>query len=154
MQASIVVLGTDTNLVCVYTVREMKIGAHGTLCKLPLGDSAIFSFRYTESISCTIEYELRTDKTTEAAIVLPAHEFDVSFTRTEPSYSAVTDASDYGYLFRMRQRTQRIDLTEPAGEASETEAQVKVDAENGKGTSAEENEHSLHFEFRAAPTLE
>lgn len=95
-----------------------------------------------------------TDARTDAKIVVPAHAYDISFVGVSPSYSAVTDASDHGYLFRMRQRTQRIDLTEPAESPSETEKKAETDAGNNKQVSSKEAEHSLIFEYRAAPTLD
>ena len=139
-----------------HTFRVMKIGAHGTKCKLPLGDTALFTFRFTESIGCTFEYTLPTDTFTDATIVVPAHPFDIAFSAVTPSYSAVTDASNHGYLFRMGRRTQRIDLREPAQEkaTSEEEKKAEGELEQGKENNPTPSEHSVIFEYRPAPTLE
>ena len=130
----------------------MKIGAHGTKCKLPLGESSTFTFRFTESIGCTFDYTLPTDTFTDATILVPAHPFDVAFNAVTPSYSAVTDASDHGYFFRMGLRTQRIDLREPAQETVSAEESKEMEGEQ-QHTSTKPPEHSLIFEFREAPAL-
>jgi hypothetical protein len=101
------------------TVRVARFGAHGTKCELPLGgyksgSGARFDLRFTDDPDCTegYSYELNTEVFTDAEVVLPAHEFDITFVEVLPqSYPDATDAGSAGYFGRLGQRTQRVNFS-------------------------------------------
>ena len=94
------------------TTRRAQLGAHGTLCKLPLGDAAVFNLQHAggECYSNIAATRIDTQLHTDAEFLVPAHVFDVTFDKVVPAYPQVTDRSKVGYFHRLRNQTQRIDL--------------------------------------------
>ena len=118
-----------------HTTKRVVLGAHGTLCKLPLGDKAVLDMQHASGncYSGAKHTVLDTTTHTDAAFLVPAHLLDVSLVSVEPTYAAATDASQIGYFHRLRNQTQRLDLADVKDEDPPVEAV---------------------FQFHPAPTLD
>ena len=77
-----------------HTSRVVRLDAHGTLCKFPLGSEAIFKIQVPGS-PCTgsseVEVAVATPKHTDGFVLLPAHSFDFTLLSTDPVYPSATD---------------------------------------------------------------
>ena len=106
------------------TTKRVTLGAHGTLCKLPLGDKTMFDVQHaTGNCYAGAKHTVLDTKThADASFLMPAHLLDVSLDSVDPAYPQATDAGQMGYFHRLRNRTQRIDLVEVKDEDPPTEA--------------------------------
>jgi hypothetical protein len=91
-----------------HTVRLLRVGAHGTLCKLPLGNAATFTLQHN---ACKqIPLDLPTAQRVDSIFLLPAHQYAVTFEAVSPHYPEATDKSQVGYFHRLRTRVRHINL--------------------------------------------
>jgi hypothetical protein len=135
-----------------HTIRVMRVGAHGTVCKRSLGTSATLMFEAKGVTGCDpVQYSLDTRRSTNAEVVVPAHPYDVTFASVTPSYSAVTEADQHGWFFRMGTCTRSIDLTEPPAEASQKS--TRSPPPPGAVAARSAPEHTVIFEYRPKPTI-
>ena len=99
----------------------IKLGAHGTQCRLPIGTSATFAVKvpvseYVCSPSNEIFVDMPTELQTWGRTMLPGHTVDLTLVAVEPAWPQVTDASTLGYFHRLRTRARRTKLLQASEE--------------------------------------
>ena len=132
----------------------VKLGAHGTQCRLPIGTTATFAVKvpvseYMCSPSNEIFVDMPTELQTWGRTMLPAHVVDLTFVATEPAWPQVTDASTVGYFHRLRTRARRTDLVK----ASEERLGAAKSDTTGKAANPPIGKVAVEFEYHPPAKL-
>lgn len=106
------------------TGQVVDLGVHGTRCRYPIADEAIFSARIPLSLhECSypeMEVEVPVGLVTHARVLLPGFPTDIALEALQPPWPQVTDAGVVGYFHRLRTRVRRHDLLKVSSQRLQT----------------------------------
>ena len=98
------------------TGQIINLGAHGTKCRYPIADNAIYSIRAPAiKYRCAnndneVDVVIPVPAQTDGRVLLNGFVADITLEALEPAWPHVTDAGDLGYFYRLRNRTRRWDF--------------------------------------------
>ena len=99
------------------TAQIIDLGAHGTRCRKPISNEAIFQMTVPkQSYPCFPSNEMTvvipTTEMTHTRVMLPGHTIMATLDALEPAWPQITDSTDLGYFQRLGNRTRELRLRE------------------------------------------